>query len=192
MTKLTHGTASPAAFSWTLRIIQLLIWRLCNTMFLFVLLPFLFLTSTQNRHNLFHETHNTLCSWGFRILFVFILNQAFNLLLFFFLKTTFSFSLEFSSSIFVFYQRMFNILKPGGFLINFGPLLYHFEDSRDSASIELSLDEIIQVAENIGFIIKEQQRGLKATYNDDSASMIHTVYECCFFIAQKPPSKPIE
>lgn len=34
--------------------------------------------------------------------------------------------------------------------------------------------------------MQEERRGLRSTYNDDPTSMLHTVFDCAFFIAQKP------
>ncbi|RUS32777.1 N2227-like protein-domain-containing protein [Jimgerdemannia flammicorona] len=42
-------------------------------------------------------------------------------------------------------------LKPGGVWINIGPLLYHFENSPGEFSIELSLEEVKDVACKLGF-----------------------------------------
>ena len=97
-----------------------------------------------------------------------------------------------------FSQRVFFILKPGGYLLNFGewltstqdrevgrwrggevererereresrhthahkhnvlgaigPLLYHFEDSRDGPTLELPLDDILEAARALGFEIE--------------------------------------
>ena len=36
------------------------------------------------------------------------------------------------------------------------------------------------------FCAQEQRRGIPARYNDDPASMMHTVYDCAFFVARKP------
>ncbi|EGD72379.1 hypothetical protein PTSG_11583 [Salpingoeca rosetta] len=99
-----------------------------------------------------------------------------------------AFTLDTARNPIAFLERVFSILKPGGFLVNLGPLLYHYEDSRDGVSLELPLDDVLAAAVQIGFIIAEEERRVKATYNDDSEAMMHTVFDCSFFIAQKPPS----
>ncbi|PIK52150.1 putative UPF0586 protein C9orf41-like, partial [Apostichopus japonicus] len=48
-------------------------------------------------------------------------------------------------------ETIFKILKPGGYWINLGPLLYHFENFPDEPSIELSYDVLKQVIEKSGF-----------------------------------------
>lgn len=50
------------------------------------------------------------------------------------------------------------ILKPGGVWINVGPLLWHFENSpttsaKGEGSVELSLDEVKDLARAVGFDI---------------------------------------
>ncbi len=48
---------------------------------------------------------------------------------------------------------MFTILKPGGYLINLGPLLYHFDDHREAPSVELTWEEVREVVIGLGFIV---------------------------------------
>ena len=52
---------------------------------------------------------------------------------------------------FVHYLRVIHrILAPGGVWINLGPLLWHWENS-DELSIELTLDEVKELARDVGF-----------------------------------------
>lgn len=52
---------------------------------------------------------------------------------------------------FVNYLRVIHrILTPGGVWINLGPLLWHWENS-DELSIELTLDEVKELARDVGF-----------------------------------------
>ena len=48
-------------------------------------------------------------------------------------------------------EKIWHILKPGGYWINFGPLLYHFSDSQNEKSIELSYEQIRNVIRKVGF-----------------------------------------
>lgn len=48
-------------------------------------------------------------------------------------------------------EKIWKILKPGGYWINFGPLLYHFSDMLNEKSIELSYEQIKRVIQNVGF-----------------------------------------
>ena len=50
-------------------------------------------------------------------------------------------------------EKIWFLLKPGGFWINFGPLLYHFSDTPSEKSIELSYEQIKRVMLKIGFKI---------------------------------------
>ena len=50
-------------------------------------------------------------------------------------------------------DKIWFLLKPGGFWINFGPLLYHFSDAPSEKSIELSYEQIKRVMLKIGFKI---------------------------------------
>ena len=57
-----------------------------------------------------------------------------------------------------FLKIIYTLLEDDGVWINIGPLLWHFENSsaksaKGEGSIELSLDEVKQLARNIGFEI---------------------------------------
>merc|ERR1712228_183038 len=61
-----------------------------------------------------------------------------------------------------------------GYLINLGPLLYHFEDGNDP-SIEMTYDEIMRLLPVFGFkIIYERQKGdaIKCGYAQNRNSMM--------------------
>jgi len=51
-------------------------------------------------------------------------------------------------------QKVWDILKPGGYWINFGPLLYHYRNMPGAKSIELSYEQIRRVIEKMGFKYK--------------------------------------
>lgn len=48
-------------------------------------------------------------------------------------------------------EKIWNILKPNGYWINFGPLLYHYSDILTEESIELSYEQIKRVIDKVGF-----------------------------------------
>lgn len=75
------------------------------------------------------------------------------------------------------------ILTPGGIWINCGPLLWHFENSED-ISIELSLEEVKELAAKIGFELKDQ-RTIDTSYVGDEGSMLSYVYKTAFWTATK-------
>lgn len=62
-----------------------------------------------------------------------------------------SFFLDTAPNVLEYLECFYRILQPGGYWINNGPLLYHFEGSAGEMSIELSSEEIKSAAENIGF-----------------------------------------
>ena len=80
-------------------------------------------------------------------------------------------------------EIIYNILKPGGVWINLGPLLYHFEGTKE-CSIELSLDQVLEIAASLGFEI--QQRDVrKCTYCGNPNDMLDYVYNASFWVAVK-------
>ncbi|KAI1284673.1 N2227-like protein-domain-containing protein [Xylaria sp. FL0933] len=98
-------------------------------------------------------------------------------------------------------------LRPGGVLINVGPLLWHWENHvpghhgydgdgdydentslgiADPGSFELTDDEVVALVEKMGFVVETRQSGLRAPYVQDSQSMLQTVYNASHWIARKP------
>lgn len=83
-------------------------------------------------------------------------------------------------------ETIFKILKPGGYWINLGPLLYHFENFPDQPSIELSYDTLKRIIKRIGFQMLKEETDLPSTYLQDQTSMMKYEYDCVFFVCQKP------
>lgn len=103
-------------------------------------------------------------------------------------------------------QEIYTMLKPGGLLINLGPLLYHWSgppvrpddssveeyrqrndhlDDRYFSSINLCYDDIKEILNGIGFDILEEDIGIECYYTTDQRSMMSTKYECVSFVARK-------
>lgn len=120
------------------------------------------------------------------------------------------FFLDAVPSVVEYLQLIYRMLRPGGILINFGPLLFHWSgppmrpddksvedylsrnshlDDRYLKSIDLNYDDIRQIIINIGFHIIEETTGIKALYTADKRSMMNTVYRCASFVARKPTSE---
>ncbi|KAL1409798.1 hypothetical protein Q8F55_003795 [Vanrija albida] len=84
------------------------------------------------------------------------------------------------------------ILAEGGVWINLGPLLWHFENSPTASargevgSIDLSLDEVKELARGVGFEIREEKM-VRSTYTGVPDSMLEHVYNCAFWTATKLP-----
>lgn len=111
-------------------------------------------------------------------------------------------------------QVLYHCLKPGGVLINVGPLLWHFENNppghhhhhdddddegsaagggqkdsngiADPGSFELSDDEVMALVEHIGFEIESRATGIEAPYIQDPDSMLQTVYRASSWVARRP------
>jgi carnosine N-methyltransferase len=87
--------------------------------------------------------------------------------------------LDTAKNIIDYIQIIHKALKPGGLLINAGPLLYHFEgdNSGDGVSIELTLEEVKLVLGRCGFVL-EHEEWMNSGYVQNRASMLHTTYQC--------------
>ena len=106
-------------------------------------------------------------------------------------------------------ETIFHCLKPGGVLINIGPLLWHFEGRvwdrdehehedgegeaghdtsgiADPGNFELTDDEVMALVAGVGFEIVAQQTGIEAPYILDRNSMLQTTYKASAWIARKP------
>lgn len=85
-----------------------------------------------------------------------------------------------------------NVLKKGSIWINHGPLLWHFENSSNiyadnygfKGSIELTLEDIIELLPKYGFEIIEQH-ATDTTYMGNQRSMLRHQYEPEFWVAKK-------
>jgi carnosine N-methyltransferase len=105
-------------------------------------------------------------------------------------------------------QLIHRMLKPGGHLINLGPLLYHWSgpamrpddncladykkrysylDQRYMASVDVCYEDVREILVNIGFEIVEEKTGVKCLYTADRRSMMNMVYRCVNFVARKLP-----
>ncbi|OAF69710.1 hypothetical protein A3Q56_02565 [Intoshia linei] len=82
-------------------------------------------------------------------------------------------------------EAIFDILKPGGYWINFGPLLYHFDNMPKEASIELNFDELKLMIEKIGFKFTYEKLDIPCSYVCDKDSMLQYIYKCANFVCKK-------
>jgi carnosine N-methyltransferase len=78
-----------------------------------------------------------------------------------------------------------NCLRPGGCWVNFGPLLYHWEEYVDEQSVELSLEEVLAAAESFGLRVERSESTAPVDYTSDPRSMHKTTYSCAFIVATK-------
>ena len=88
------------------------------------------------------------------------------------------------------------MLKPGGTLMSFGPLLWHFqpehggparheEDQRFMRSVEFSLEDVKRLIESFGFTIVHDEQIKDCRYAGNQLSMIKTHFDCEFIVAIK-------
>ena len=73
-------------------------------------------------------------------------------------------------------------LRPGGVWVNCGPLLWHWADAHTylatpELSIELPLDEVLRLAQAVGFELLEQGWA-ECGYAGNARSLMHTRYRC--------------
>jgi SAM-dependent methyltransferase len=108
-------------------------------------------------------------------------------------------------------ETIFHCLKPGGILVNIGPLLWHFEgrvwdrdeaedgeaeNSHDTSGIadpgnlELTDDEVMALVAQVGFDIVSRETGIDAPYILDRESMLQTTYKASAWVARKPATAP--
>lgn len=99
-------------------------------------------------------------------------------------------------------------LRPGGVVINVGPLLWHFENNApgnhgqdddgdgehdynnssgiaDPGSFELAGDEVMALLEKLGFQIEWKRDGVDTPYIQDRDSMLQTSYKSSIWVARK-------
>lgn len=123
------------------------------------------------------------------------------------------FFLDAAPSIVQYIQIIYDMLRDGGILISFGPLLYHWSapamrpddrsyesyqarfshlDKRYMTSVDLSWEDVGEVLVNVGFEIEEEQFGVESQYTADARSMMSTLYRCVHLVARKKSAKSDE
>ncbi|XP_048750609.2 carnosine N-methyltransferase-like [Ostrea edulis] len=96
------------------------------------------------------------------------------------------FFLDTAHNVISYIETIYNILKPGGYWVNLGPLLYHYADIENESSIELSAEEVLRVVEKVGFVIKKDAKEISSTYTQNPVSMLQYRYISVMFVCQKP------
>lgn len=97
------------------------------------------------------------------------------------------FFIDTSLNIFTTLEHIYHLLRPGGTWINLGPLLW---TGGAQAKLELSLEEVLRAAEEVGFIIDPQDDGqqsktVECEYTGDAQAMMRWVYRAEFWVARK-------
>ncbi|KAI0359532.1 N2227-domain-containing protein [Trametes cingulata] len=87
-------------------------------------------------------------------------------------------------------EHIHSLLRPGGKWINLGPLLW---TGGGQASVELSLEEVLSLAEIVGFSVvgsdenagAERRRTVECEYTADRQAMMRWLYQAEFWVASK-------
>lgn len=103
------------------------------------------------------------------------------------------FFIDTARNLMTYFDTITKLLKPGGYWINLGPLLYG-----TGPMVQLSLDEIISVTETMGFEYLETNekygtltipgrtvRGMRAVYSFNDKALTTSAYKAQFWVAQK-------
>ena len=105
------------------------------------------------------------------------------------------FFIDTSQNVFSTLEKIYALLRPGGTWINLGPLLW---TSGGHAKLELSLEEVLEAVEEIGFVFEEAgdpshsardiraRRTIDCEYTADSRAMMQWIYRAEFWVARKP------
>ena len=104
------------------------------------------------------------------------------------------FFIDTARNLITYFETIRKLLRPGGYWINLGPLLYG-----SAPFVQLSLQEIVVVVEAMGFEFLETDgevcgpltwperrvRNLKAIYSFDERALSESAYKAQFWIVQK-------
>lgn len=108
-----------------------------------------------------------------------------------------SFFLDTASSVIDYIKSIHHCLKQNGVWINFGPLLWHFEEELNSnlhsdgnnpqnaRGLALSRDDLIDLIKKIGFNFELHESNIESTYSTDIRSLGAFVYKCEYWICRK-------
>ncbi|GAA5834172.1 hypothetical protein JCM11251_000561 [Rhodosporidiobolus azoricus] len=94
------------------------------------------------------------------------------------------FFIDTASNILEYFETIYNALKPGGVWINEGPLLYWGQPG-----MELPLEDVVRLAELVGFKVERRLTLKEARYTGDELGMYTFAYDCEFWLARKPEAK---
>ncbi|XP_052806111.1 carnosine N-methyltransferase-like [Mya arenaria] len=99
------------------------------------------------------------------------------------------FFIDTAHNIIAYVEKIFEILKPGGYWVNMGPLLYHYADMPNEVSIELAYEDVRSVIEKMGFVFEMEKKNIASTYTENPASMLTHTYNSVMFVCRKPVMK---
>ena len=61
------------------------------------------------------------------------------------------FFIDTAHNVITYIEKIWDILKPGGYWLNFGPLLYHYSNQPNQNSLDLSYEQIKRIIRKCGF-----------------------------------------
>jgi len=91
------------------------------------------------------------------------------------------FFLDTAKNVFLYIRTIAAIIRPGGFWINLGPLLYHYATVPSEISIELSWDEVRPAISKYFDFVQEQKH--TALYTVNSTALRRNCFQCILFTA---------
>ena len=99
---------------------------------------------------------------------------------------TTSYFIDTANNVVDYIETIWKILRPGGYWINLGPLLYHYADISSEESIEPSYEIIRDIMVSIGFEFIEEKTDVSSYYTQNPHSMLAFEYRSVFFVCKKP------
>jgi len=104
------------------------------------------------------------------------------------------FFIDTANNVIEYIRLISQLLKVGGYWVNFGPLLYHYSGMRNEISVELSWEEIRACLKHYNLKLVREERCKPATYCFNKQGMMKNEYSCvsttCVKIGKTPKEKP--
>jgi len=103
------------------------------------------------------------------------------------------FFLDTAHNVIEYMECIWGVLRPGGVWINLGPAQWHWADSHtylpeDEVSIEIPVDQVVEIAKQIGFEFENDVETVSCHYMSNPKTMRPQTYECALWTARKPKS----
>ncbi|XP_022656068.1 carnosine N-methyltransferase-like isoform X2 [Varroa jacobsoni] len=95
------------------------------------------------------------------------------------------FFIDTAQNVIEYIETIHKCLRPGGYWLNLGPLMYHYADMLKEESIEPSFEDIKSISQEIGFEIIRDKTGLKSSYCTNGESMLRYEYSSIFMLCRK-------
>ncbi|KAK0535575.1 hypothetical protein OC835_002319 [Tilletia horrida] len=103
-----------------------------------------------------------------------------------------SFFIDTARNIVQYLEVIHSVLELGGYWINAGPLLWHFENGPGEMSIELTLDETMALVRRMGFEVEEERMLPPQMYTGAARGMLTYQYLPYFWVARKVRRAPMQ